>query len=679
MSEKKMNKEKAKKTSKKALSGKADFSIRFKMNLAFLGVITLTLIILGGSVFVNVFGSMEDKLLVTSSQAIHETGRYIDEYMKNFEEKVKLAAKSDAILNGSSKTQNDVYPVLERLLENNNAIMFAYLGTSDKAMIMKPDAELPDGFDPTGRPWYTDAVSKGDFAWTDPYEDASTGEWVVTAAIPVMKNGRVTGVFGIDLSLVGLAEELGQIQIATYGYPVLVTNNGITMTHPNKELIGVEMPVKELLDAVVTGDTTAKKYKYGGKNKYGIFTRLNNVEWTVLAALDRSEVTDDTNKFLMTMVFVGFVTIAIAFVVSFLFSRSISNNIKVLMEGLRRIKDGDLTTRIRVKTRDEIGLVEKDLNETVEKLSEMMHQIQSISVDMTESSQSLAATAEETSASADEVAKTVEDIAKGASNQAQDAEGGVIIAKSLSDKFNELSEKSHSMISTAKDVMEANVEGVKAIVLLKEKTEKNDEANNRIEQVIRELDNKAQSIEAILNSISAIAVQTNLLALNASIEAARAGEHGRGFAVVAEEIRQLAEQSSKAAEEVREIVTNIQSDSTKTVTSMQDMKTISIEQSQAVVEVNKQFSLITESIDAISREINAISNYVDVLDDDKEAIVSAIENISAVSEETAAAAEEVNASMEQQTVAVEEVAKAAERMNEISVILNDEVSKFKVD
>jgi methyl-accepting chemotaxis protein len=670
---------KTKKQSKKAMSGKADFSIRFKLNFAFLGVIFLTLIILGGSVFVNVFGSMEDKLLVTSSQAIHETGRYVDEYMKNFEEKVRLAAKSDEILNGTSKTKEDVYPYLEKLLDNNSAILFAYLGTADKAMIMKPDAELPAGFDPTGRPWYQDAISNGDFAWTAPYQDASTGEWVITAAIPVEKNGKVTGVFGIDLALVDLGETLGQIKIATYGYPVLVTNDAITMTHPSADLIGVELPVPTLNEAVKKGDTTPTKYSWNGSSKYAVYSRLENVDWTVLAALDRKEVTDDTNKFLFLLLGVGVITIAIAFVVSFLFSRSISNNIKILMEGLRKIKDGDLTTRIHVKTRDEIGLVEKDLNETVEKLNQMMHQIQKISVDMTESSQSLAATAEETSASADEVAKTVEDIANGASNQAKDAEEGVVIAKSLSEKFSDLSEKSHSMIISAKDVMEANIQGVSAIASLKEKTAKNDEANNRIEKVIGELDNKTQSIETILNSISAIAVQTNLLALNASIEAARAGEHGRGFAVVAEEIRQLAEQSSKASEEVRVIVTNIQGDSTRTVSSMQEMKTISIEQSQAVNEVNKQFELISGSIDAISREIDAISQYVDVLDSDKEAIVASIENISAVSEETAAAAEEVSASMDQQTIAVEEVAKAAERMNEISVVLNTEVSKFKVD
>ncbi len=674
MSEK-MNKKNFTKGDKKTLG----LSIRTKLNLAFFLVIFISITILGTIVFVNVQTALKEKLLITSTQVLGETGRYIETYMRSFEEKVKLVAKNDAIVNVAETEEPEVFKTLDMLLENNSSIMNAYMGTADKKMLLRPKQDLPADYDPTSRPWYQDAANSGAFAWTAPYQDASTGKWIISAAIPIENSGQLSGVFAIDLSLDELAANLAEIKIATYGYPVLVTTDGITMTHKTAELIGKELPVPNLLAAVKAKSDKPIDYNYKGQQKYAAFYPLKTINWTVLAALEAREVTESTNQFLITIAVVGLATIGIAFLVSYFFSQQIANNIQVLVVGLERIKGGDLTTRIEVKTKDEIGRVEMYLNDTVAKLNEMMHKIQKIAIDVTESSQNLAATAEETSASADEVARTVDDIAKGASDQARDAESGVVIAQSLSVKFNALSEKTHSMITSAKQVIAANAHGVKAISELKDKTNKNDEANNRIEKVIIELDGKAQSIEAILDSISAIAVQTNLLALNASIEAARAGEHGRGFAVVAEEIRKLAEQSSKAAEEVRDIVTNIQGDSTRTVTSMHDVKRISVEQSLAVEEVNKQFSLISNSIDTISSEIQAISDNVDALNIDKEAIVSAIENISAVSEETAAASEEVSASMEQQTMAVEEVAKAAERMNEISAMLNGEVGKFKVD
>ena len=181
-----------------------------------------------------------------------------------------------------------------------------------------------------------------------------------------------------------------------------------------------------------------------------------------------------------------------------------------------------------------------------------------------------------------------------------------------------------------------------------------------------------------MDSISAISVQTNLLALNASIEAARAGEHGRGFAVVAEEIRKLAEQSTVAADEVKRIVSNIQQDGSESVKSMSMLKNISEKQNEAVKKVIYAFETIKKAYEMISSNIGHIGDAVSGVNEDKERIVSSIENISAVSEETAAASEEVTSSMDQQSYAVEEVAKAAQHLNQISIRLGEEISKFRI-
>ncbi len=290
----------------------------------------------------------------------------------------------------------------------------------------------------------------------------------------------------------------------------------------------------------------------------------------------------------------------------------------------------------------------------------------------------LAASSEEASASAEEVSRTVEEIAKGASDQATDSEKGVQIAMSLSTKFTHLNERTVEMISSTEKVVEANVHGTEAISDLKAKTKQTADETEELGKVIGELDGKTQSIGAILDSISAIAVQTNLLALNASIEAARAGEHGKGFAVVAEEIRKLAEESSTAADEIRDITTTIMADSAKTVESMKGVNEIAQEQSEAVENVDGSFTTISTSIGSIVSEIQKIKGSVEELTADKDQIVHAIENISAVSEETAAASEEVSASMDQQSAAVGEVANAAETLNEISLELNNEIDKFKV-
>jgi len=656
------------------------FGIRMKLMATFFFVILLAIVILASMLYFKASNSYEENLLEQSNQILHDAKTYIETYLNGFGEKIDMLATEDILLNINVGTANHkkAMDLFGRLNDSSGDIVYSYIGTAGGDMLMMPEDELPEGYDPRVRPWYTDAINAGGKVWTEPYTDATSGSWIISVARPVLKNGKVQGVIALDISLTDISEKLGNIKIGKKGYPVLTTDSGITMSHKSTDLIGEEIPVPELLKAVQEGRTNNLEYKFNGATKFATFEHLDTVNWTLLSALDRSEIAEDANAILVYSVIVGLIGLVVALIISYIFARQITNNIKVLLTGFAKIKEGDFTARIKSTTRDEIGLLEHYLNDTVEELGDMIRKIQGIANGVTESAQNLAATSEEASASADEVARTVEDIARGASDQAKDAESGAVVAKSLSEKFTTLMEKTHAMISSAKEVMDANIDGVKAIDGLKEKTVLNEQANEEIEKVITELDNKTQSIEAILDSISAVAVQTNLLALNASIEAARAGEHGKGFAVVAEEIRKLAEESSAAADEVRDIVTNIQNDSTRTVKSMKSVKEISQEQSVAVGEVNTSFETISSSIDLIAKEIEIISDSVEDLNTDKESIVTAIENISAVSEETAAASEEVSASMDQQTIAVEDVARAAETLNEISVELNQETAKFKV-
>ena len=223
----------------------------------------------------------------------------------------------------------------------------------------------------------------------------------------------------------------------------------------------------------------------------------------------------------------------LALIISWLFARSLTGRINDMLKLLLRVRQGDLSVNFRQDNADEIGLIGHHLSDTFHDLGSLIREIKGISGEVTMAAQNLAATSEETSASAEEVARTVNEIAKGASEQAGDAEKGVSIAQSLSVRITELSDKTRDMIDSAKAVVSANESGISSLEELKDKTRQSDDANTRIESAIMELDRKTQSIEAILDTISAISVQTNLLALNASIEAARAGEHGRGFAVVA--------------------------------------------------------------------------------------------------------------------------------------------------
>lgn len=687
--------------------------IRAKLMGSFGALIALSLVVLGFSIYGVATNILEKNLTELSQQMNNQTVLFIDNYLARFSDAMNTVATDTDVLNSLTDpvSQGRMMEEFQNMVDTNKNIMYTYLGAADKGMYMKPDDELPADYDPTQRPWYTGAVAADKVLWTDPYNDASTGQLVTTVAIPVKNNGTLLGVLGLDINLDTLSEAMGQTKIAQEGFAFLLDSHNIIMTFPKDPagkdmmMIGKELTQAELLEAIgnkadnevlkinldleqlaqLPKDTDAAVVDAASKitfpeigDSFVTVKYLEEYNWTLVSVVKKKELLADTQKFLMSIIITGIVALIIAVIVSWLFARGLTVRINKMLGMLAKAKDGDLTVDMRLSGTDEIGVIGHYLTDTFGQLGGLVREIQVIAGEVTLAAQNLAATSEETSASAEEVARTVNEIARGATEQAHDAEQGVSIAQSLSVKITELNARTKDMIESAKSVIDANESGISSLNGLKEKTRQSDDANTRIEGAITELDKKTQSIEAILDTISAISVQTNLLALNASIEAARAGEHGRGFAVVADEIRKLAEQSSKAADEVRVIVTNIKTDSTKTVVSMKDVRAISQEQSQAVTEVSGSFQTIFESIERISDMIKTISVFVNDLGADKNSIVQAIENISAVSEETAAASEEVSASMDQQSTAVDEVARAAERLNEISVDLSHKIAKFKV-
>lgn len=663
------------------------FGLQTKLISVFAIIIIVSLTVLGTMSYFTMTSVLKANLKSNGDALNKEIANSITTYLSKYELVVNyLSEDSNARNVADPESAKWFVKSLETFAKQDPTLMNVYMGTIDKKFLIYPPADgLPADYDPTSRPWYQGAVAANGFAWTDPYVDATSGKLVISAAKPVFdSNNQLAGVVAIDLSLATLAEKINAIKVGEKGYVYVVDSNNKTMIHPNTEIIGQDIPVKELAEAFATTKEGAVNYVYKAdekakpEEKFSTFLSIEGINWKVGSSIGISEIDKDANKILINIALVGVVSIFIAVIISFLFASGLTKNLNILVNALSKIRNGDFTTSIDIRSRDEIGSLAEYFKDTLAELSHLIRNLQKVSGELSYSAESLASTAEETSASADEVAKTVEDIAKGAQDQATDAEQGAHKAKELSNKFIHLNQNTNDMLSSAEKVIEANKVGFRTLDDLKTKTIKNDEANQRIEGVINELNEKTKHIGTILDAISAISVQTNLLALNASIEAARAGEHGRGFAVVAEEIRKLAEESAKAADQVREIVTNIQNDSQKTVESMSEMKGISKEQTMAVEEVNMSFETIRSSIDEISSKIERISSSVNLLNVDKDSIVESIENISAVSEETAAASEEVTASMEQQTIAVDEVARAAERLSAIAVELNDEISKFKV-
>ena len=170
-----------------------------------------------------------------------------------------------------------------------------------------------------------------------------------------------------------------------------------------------------------------------------------------------------------------------------------------------------------------------------------------------------------------------------------------------------------------------------------------------------------------------------MLSLNAAIEAARAGEAGKGFAVVASEIQKLAEQSSRSAEKIQEIIDELTQKSDETVAHMTLVKEAVAEQEEKIDETRRIFDNVRVSVDRSLDGIAGIGAKTSELNDMKEKIVGIIQDLSAVSEQNAASTEETTASTEELTSMMNELASAANKLNELAEQLTEATAMFKIE
>ncbi|MCY6484569.1 methyl-accepting chemotaxis protein [Clostridium aestuarii] len=661
--------------------------IKYKLMIMFILLISIPLFTLGTMTHIKSKKVLKSDLEKSTLEIITQSKSSINNYLKGYENSLKQMSYEPNIQQILNRSESLPWMIkdLEGFSKGHKNILNIYLGTKDKKFISWPQVEPDSNYDPTSRLWYQEAVKQNGLIWTDIYEDAFKDCLVITAAIPVYNsynNNEFVGVLGLDIPLDILSEEINSIKIGKQGYVFLLDKNNTVITHKNKDLISTDFTQNEIINAVNIKSEGYVEYEWEENgviiDKFASFTKLDKVGWSIIGSMYITEIDESINGIFKINLTIGILSLIIAILISILFANRTTRPLKYLLEDMEKVKKGDFTVRCNIKSKDEVGTLGDGFNIMLESVGNLINNVQNVSKGLNSSAQNLAANSAETSASAEGITRAIEEISTGAVEQAGDAETCAQLTYNISEKFNDLSNNANQISDVTNKATNANSDGFKAVEELHVKTDSNTKAIQKIEVAIIALNNNASNISSILDTINSISDQTNLLALNASIEAARAGEAGKGFAVVADEIRKLAEGSQYATDEIKQIITNIQSDSSNTVNIMNEVKAISNEQSTAVDEVNTSFDKISNSIENITAKIELMTQFVNLLNGDKESLVSSIQNISSISQETAASSEEVTASIEQQSSAIEEVANAADSLNELAAKLNEELSKFKI-
>lgn len=320
-------------------------------------------------------------------------------------------------------------------------------------------------------------------------------------------------------------------------------------------------------------------------------------------------------------------------------------------EVLNIMAKGDLTPRVKGNylgdykiIKDSINQLGDSLENVIRDVTEAVKATASASSEISSSSEEMAAGAQEQSAQANEVASAVEQMTTTILQTSKNAN----VASERSSKASKLTQTGVEKIAEAK-------EGMNDITTSAQSTAK----------VIGSLANKTDQIGEIAQVIDDIADQTNLLALNAAIEAARAGEQGRGFAVVADEVRKLAERTTKATKEIAETIKEIQNEAREANESM----VVAGRVVSKGIELNAQVEEVLFNIDTTVKSVN----------DEISQVASASEEQSTAAEQISKNIESISSVTQQSAAGVQQIARAAEDLNRLTINLQDLITRFKIN
>lgn len=654
--------------------------LNIKLILLFMLITLLALTTLGTVSYLKTQAIFTDEVQALTESMVHGISDTISSDMASYRNAATILSKSNNIQTAYRSYQAmDLDKEFSHFIDEFPEIANIYVAFSDKRFYIYPAVDLPADYDPTERPWYTDAVKTGTATWTAPYVNATDKSLVVSLAIPVLDNGRTVGVLAMDIDLTTLSQEMNEIQIMESGYPVIIDAKGNTMTHKVEDLIGQPIPIKVLSDAISKDTEGLVHYEFNDADKIGLFTTSEETNWTILVTLSQKEINDKAKPILIQILVVAAVAMVFIYILGTIFASRIVKPMNHLKSVMNNVKEGDFSVRSSVKSSDEIGQMSRTFNEMLDNVNTLISESKDAALKVNEAAVMLDGNAEKAKLSANEVTLTVHEIAEGAGAQAEDAERGATITSDLNQQIESLLSLIEEMKIKAAEVQNQQESSTEAVLRLNQRTKENTEATDHIGTSIDILKDKSTTIGDIVDTISMIAGQTNLLALNASIEAARAGEHGRGFAVVAEEIRKLAEESDKAAQEIQNNISEIQGQTRETSELMKSVHQSGLLQTEAVESADQSFKMIFNQIDSIIQVIAEATYQVNAIGEKKEIMLEAIENISSVSEETAAGAEEVTASMEMQTETVANVSSASHELNRLSEGLTELLKGFKTE
>ncbi|NRR21863.1 methyl-accepting chemotaxis protein [Brevibacillus sp. MS2.2] len=549
------------------------------------------------------------------------------------------------------------------------------------------DPAYSDGsYDYLAQDWYKAGMVDKPYVWTEPYADPISKVPMVTAIAPIKVGGKISGTTTLDIGLTELNKSIENLKVGETGYGFIVSKSGIYISHRDAQKnlqvkitdeseTGLRDIANHITEATATGMTQAT---IAGQTQYVTFAPIGETGMTLATVMPAAEINGPITQYFYISLIIFGVSISIFLVLLYWFvNRQVARPLLQLKAGIvNLVEKKDLTQTIPIRRKDEIGDVATAVNAFITDLHGMMQNINGYTGQVGTVSETSATKAHEARIAFGQVASSFQEVATGTENQQHSAEESARAMEEMAIGIQRIAEASSTMAESSKHMANEAVAGNQSVEKVSGQMDSINRSVSHSADVVRSLDSRSAEISQIVEVIASIASQTNLLALNAAIEAARAGEQGRGFAVVADEVRKLAEQSNDSANQIANLITEIQRETTSAVQAM-DEGTREVEAGiQIAHETGEAFRRIMDSTQDVADQVQEISSVAEQMSAATEQVTASILQLSSIAKESAESASSVAASTEEQRISMNQLSTSAEQLNQMAKELQQMINRF---